>query len=336
MLACAARLVAAPFAAANHEWLEAFVLALVAASPARSRDALRAALALAVGGAIFWSGIQKVAHGYWLPGEFFVVSYAQPESKFATALDLLASEAERAEAAAFREAFRAHVEAGVPGVLDRSPPRPRPVVLFSRAACALTLAVELIVPPLLFWRRTRRMAAIELAIFLVGLQAIARELVFGALVTALLLPLVLRPDFAAGAARPGRAAAALLAAFFAWPAVHLSLVAAADLNPWKLAGWGMYSVPARLGAVHVDVRVNGAWRRRPPRDEAEGRFFYARGFTLRVAPFASGAARAIARRVLTDSPVEAVRVRAVTMRYDRETRRFTLEERAYIVAETGT
>ena len=28
-----------------------------------------------------------------------------------------------------------------------------------------------------------------------------------------------------------------------WPAVHIALVRIYDVNPWKLAGWGMYSAP---------------------------------------------------------------------------------------------
>ena len=35
----------------------------------------------------------------------------------------------------------------------------------------------------------------------------------------------------------------LLAACTLWPAVHIGLVVGYDVNPWKLAGWGMYSAP---------------------------------------------------------------------------------------------
>lgn len=40
-----------------------------------------------------------------------------------------------------------------------------------------------------------------------------------------------------------------------WPLVQLGLVARYDLNPWKLAGWGMYAAP-RLRAS-LDVRGRG-------------------------------------------------------------------------------
>lgn len=36
-----------------------------------------------------------------------------------------------------------------------------------------------------------------------------------------------------------------------WPAVHIGLVARYDVNPWKLAGWGMYSAPQLLPYVRV-------------------------------------------------------------------------------------
>ena len=36
---------------------------------------------------------------------------------------------------------------------------------------------------------------------------------------------------------------ALLVAFTLWPLVHIGLVKRYEVNPWKLAGWGMYSAP---------------------------------------------------------------------------------------------
>ena len=36
---------------------------------------------------------------------------------------------------------------------------------------------------------------------------------------------------------------AFLIGFALWPAVHRGLVAAYDVNPWKLAGWAMYARP---------------------------------------------------------------------------------------------
>jgi hypothetical protein len=34
-----------------------------------------------------------------------------------------------------------------------------------------------------------------------------------------------------------------LIVFALWPAVHIGLVKTWGVNPWKLAGWGMYSAP---------------------------------------------------------------------------------------------
>jgi hypothetical protein len=40
-----------------------------------------------------------------------------------------------------------------------------------------------------------------------------------------------------------RVVVVFLVAFAIWPALHRLLVAAYDANPWKLAGWAMYSRP---------------------------------------------------------------------------------------------
>jgi hypothetical protein len=40
-----------------------------------------------------------------------------------------------------------------------------------------------------------------------------------------------------------RAVLALLWAVGLWPALHVGLSFAVGLNPWKLAGWGMYAAP---------------------------------------------------------------------------------------------
>ena len=41
--------------------------------------------------------------------------------------------------------------------------------------------------------------------------------------------------------------------FALWPAVHIGLVKAWDVNPWKLAGWGMYSAPQIPAEVRIQV-----------------------------------------------------------------------------------
>ena len=45
----------------------------------------------------------------------------------------------------------------------------------------------------------------------------------------------------------------LLLVHAAWICVHLGLVAAGQINPWKLGGYGMYTVPHKDPRVHVFV-----------------------------------------------------------------------------------
>ena len=45
---------------------------------------------------------------------------------------------------------------------------------------------------------------------------------------------------------------ALLVVMTIWPLVHIGLVFAYDLSPWKLAGWGMYSAP-RMDSYGMEV-----------------------------------------------------------------------------------
>ncbi len=44
---------------------------------------------------------------------------------------------------------------------------------------------------------------------------------------------------------------AALVAFTVWPAAHIGLVKLYDVNPWKLAGWGMYSAPQLPSYVQI-------------------------------------------------------------------------------------
>ncbi|MCC6766888.1 MAG: hypothetical protein IT293_19705 [Deltaproteobacteria bacterium] len=79
---------------------------------------------------------------------------------------------------------------------------------------------------------------------------------------------------------PARAKAAILGAALValtlWPLAHIGLVRRYDVNPWKLAGWGMYSAPrSRSLGMEVFGRPRGggplAHMAEPPptvRDEA--------------------------------------------------------------------
>ena len=45
---------------------------------------------------------------------------------------------------------------------------------------------------------------------------------------------------------------AIFLLFFAlWPAAHFALVRSYDIDPWKLGGWAMYSVPGPMKTVRV-------------------------------------------------------------------------------------
>jgi len=48
-----------------------------------------------------------------------------------------------------------------------------------------------------------------------------------------------------------RIVAAMLLAFAIWPLLHYSLVQRYGLEPWKFAGWAMYTVPRFLPRVEV-------------------------------------------------------------------------------------
>jgi nitrate reductase NapE component len=52
---------------------------------------------------------------------------------------------------------------------------------------------------------------------------------------------------------------AWLIAFAVWPAVHIGLVKAWGVNPWKLMGWGMYSAPQMPAELRISgVRTDGS------------------------------------------------------------------------------
>lgn len=50
-----------------------------------------------------------------------------------------------------------------------------------------------------------------------------------------------------------RAASVLLIAFAIWPALQYGLVERYGVSPWKLAAWGMYSVPGPMKSVTLGI-----------------------------------------------------------------------------------
>jgi len=45
--------------------------------------------------------------------------------------------------------------------------------------------------------------------------------------------------------------------FALWPLLQIGLVLQFQVNPWKLAGWGMYSAPQFPAELRVEARVPG-------------------------------------------------------------------------------
>ena len=54
-----------------------------------------------------------------------------------------------------------------------------------------------------------------------------------------------------------RAIGVVAGAVLLWPLVHLALVARAQIDPWELFGWAMYSQPPARVQVRVDVERGG-------------------------------------------------------------------------------
>ena len=48
-----------------------------------------------------------------------------------------------------------------------------------------------------------------------------------------------------------RIVAAMLTAFAVWPLLHYRLVSRYGLDPWKFAGWAMYTAPSYLPKVEI-------------------------------------------------------------------------------------
>ncbi len=336
------RLASEPFLAGNHEFLEALFLLVVALEPGRDfagRVLLRRTLGSIAIALLFFSGVQKVVHGAYLRGDFFTQCYVQP-TKFSKLFDAFVTAEERDTARGFRLAFEAFSHEVREGVLDIPPPRPPAVEWISRASCWATLAAELLLPWALLARRarTRRVAAALLIAFFAAVEAAAREWMFGALVLCLLLPVFFERDDPAGSLAPpslargtrrctALALRAVVALVCTWPFVHMFLALQYDLSPWKLAGFGMYTLPARVGALSVEIRFAGEdYRPRKARDPSEGERYEETSYALRNVPFSSAAARDLARwvqeRMPKGAPRPAVRIRATTVRLDREIDRY--------------
>ena len=161
-------------ASGNHAYLELYVCLLAALL--RPDDAeegkleLRALRWLAVI-VLFYSGVQKLAHGYWVNGEY--LAFALGSDTYRALLGWLLPDAELARLARLR------------GEVGDGPYRIAsvPLLVLSNA----TWAAEIVLAPCLVWRRTR-VAAMTLALLLLlGIEVVAREVFFGLVFASTLL-----------------------------------------------------------------------------------------------------------------------------------------------------
>lgn len=120
----------------------------------------------------------------------------------------------------------------------------------------------------------------------------------------------------------GVAAAALL-----WPLVHLALVIRAQIDPWELFGWAMYSQPPARIQIRVDVERSGeAGPLRAMRDLRAAQLEFARRRT-RLGRLASPDVF-VAKIFASDEAIEAVSIVLRRIRLDPDTARIVAEDEA--------
>ncbi len=159
----------------NHRYLELFFAALFAVlddEKEEERRLLLRSVQWTVIVVLFYSGLQKLAHGYYFQGQF--LAYSLWRDSFRTALAPLVSPEELGRLSSYSGSV------GDGPYLVSSPA----FLVVSNAAWLLELALA----PLLFFRATRPMAWIAACVFVLVTQLVARELLFGVeFVAALLL-----------------------------------------------------------------------------------------------------------------------------------------------------
>lgn len=161
-------------AAGNHAYLEVMVCLLAASlDPRRASDrvlyvAATRWMAVVI---LFWSGVQKLVHGYYFRAEYFAFSLWI--ESFRSVFRVLLPAAEYARLTAFT---------GAPG--DGPYAVASPLVV---AISNLTWIAEIGLAPLLLWPRTRRYAVLTAAGLIVAIEVAAREAFFGLLYVNLIL-----------------------------------------------------------------------------------------------------------------------------------------------------
>jgi len=150
----------------NHAYLELYVLLLAALlrcdDEQEGRLYLRAVRWLVVI-VLFSSGIQKLAHGYWLHGEYLAFS--------------LGSETYRALIGWLLPADELARLAGLRGEVGDGPYRiaSLPLLVLGNT----TWLAEILLAPALCWRRTRPAAMVLALLLLAAIETVAREVFFG-------------------------------------------------------------------------------------------------------------------------------------------------------------
>lgn len=153
-------------AAGNHAYLEAIFLllaALLAVDVEDEATTYAGAVRCLVVVVFFWSGVQKLVHGYWFDGQY--LAFSLDSAGFRPVLGMLIPSDELARLATYRG------EVGDGPYVVRS----LPLRLVSNG----TWLVELLLAPLLLWRRTRTVAALAGIVLVAAIEVGARELFFG-------------------------------------------------------------------------------------------------------------------------------------------------------------
>ena len=150
----------------NHRYLELFLAALFAIlndEKEEDRRLLLQSVRWTVIVVLFYSGLQKLAHGYYFQGQF--LAYSLWRDTFRTTLAPLLSSAELGRLTSYSGAV------GDGPYLVSGPA----FLLLSNAVWVLEMALA----PLLLFRATRRVALIAACALVVGTQLVAREFLFG-------------------------------------------------------------------------------------------------------------------------------------------------------------
>ena len=158
----------------NHAYLETYVCLLAVLlrpdDPDESLLELRALRWLAVI-VLFFSGVQKLAHGYWVNGEYLVFSLGSETYRTLLGWTLPADELARI--------------ARMSGEVGDGPYRVASMLLLVLANG--TWLAEIALAPALVWRRTRTVALVGALLLIAEIELVAGEVFFGLVFASLLL-----------------------------------------------------------------------------------------------------------------------------------------------------